>query len=329
MPATSDTRTITSDLAATLEKAFKKGAVADAIYKMRPLLNKLRESGNLLSVNGGERLRVQFTYQEESTAMSYANDEPLDVTRQDNQTSAFFNWKEYAASIVITGRELAINKAAETQLFNLLSQRTEDATQGLQKKITTDIFSDGTGNGSKDITGLEAMIETTPGTTAYAGVATATTAWQNQVQTTVGAAAVNLLPNMRTISNDAMEVGGMGPVAGNICYVTTQAIHESFIALHVPAQRYSPGETPDYGLKGVPFEGADVIWDPAITTAGLMYRLDLNHMGLYVHEDLNFSESEMGLQKPINQHTLVSQIFFMGNLIADNRAKQGKLTGVT
>lgn len=326
---TSDTRTIQSLLASTLEKAFKRGAVSDAIYKMRPVLNKLREAGNLITVNGGERLRVQFTYAQDSGGGSYADDEPIDVTRQDTETSAFFNWKQYAQSIVITGKEMRINKGSDTQLFNLLGQRTQNATQKLQADLTTGIFSDGTGNGSKDITGFEAAMETTPGTIAYASVPIANLAWRNQVETSVGSAAVNLLTNMRTLGNSAMAVGGMGPTPGNICWVTTQTIHEAFIALHVPAQRYSPDQTPDFGLQGVPFEGDEVMWDPGLTTTGLMYRLDLNHCGLYVHEDADISESEEGLQKPVNQDTFVSQVFFMGNFLTDNRAKLGKLQGIT
>ena len=44
--------------------------------------------------------------------------------------------------------------------------------------LATGIFSDGTGSSSKQITGLQAMVETTPGTTSYASIPTGNTAWR-------------------------------------------------------------------------------------------------------------------------------------------------------
>ena len=61
----------------------------------------------------------------------------------------------------------------------------------------------------------------------------------------------------------------------------------------------------------------------------MVYVLNTNHMFLYVHEDANFSETDEGLQKPVNQDSLVTQMLVMGNFAVNNRRKLGKLTGVT
>jgi hypothetical protein len=326
---TTDTRQIKSLLASTLEKMVNEGVVADAIYQKRWLLNRLMNSEAMMSVDGGERLRGTFQYIANTTAGSYADDEPLDVTLQDNETSWFVNWKQYSASIVITGKEMMLNKGSQTRLFNLLGQRTKDASQSVQNKIVQGIFSDGTGNGSKDITGFLASMETTPGTTSYAGVPTSNTAWRNKSITDAGSAAVNLLTHMRSGYNQVLEVGGEGPNSSINLWVTTRAVHESYEALHVPAQRYSPSETPDFGLEKAPlFKGEPVIWDPQCTS-GTMFGLDMSCCGLAVHEDRNFSESEEGLQKPANQDTLISQIFFLGNHFTSNRARLLKISGIT
>ena len=222
-----------------------------------------------------------------------------------------------------------LNKGNKTRLFNLLAQRTKDASQSVQEQIVTGIFSDGTGSGSKQITGFEAVMETTPGSTAYAGVPTTNTAWRNISITSVGSAAVNLLTQMRSGYNQVLQVGGEGPNSSVNLWVTTRTIHESYEALHVPAQRYGPSESPDFGLEKAPmFKGEPVIWDPACTS-GMMYGLDLSSIGLAVHSDRNFAESEEGLQKPANQDTLISQIFFLGNVFTPNRARLVKLSGVT
>lgn len=330
MPAqyTSDTRTIQSLLASTLERAVDSGVVHDAIFKMRPLLNRLRESGNLMVVNGGERLRVQFQYDTNSTVDSYSDDETLDVTRQDNVTSAFFQWKQYAVSIVITGRELRLNKGSETQLFNLLEQKTFDAANSLQKRLANDLFTDGTGNGSKNLTGLEAALEDAPGTVIYGGVPTANTAWRNDTVTiTNGAAAVNLLPNMRTGYNNVLQVGGAGDNMGTDLWLTTQSVHESFEALHAPQVRFT-SDTADLSMANPPFKGGEVIWDPDCPT-GNMYGLNLSAAKLFVHEDANMSEAEGGLQRPVNQDSFISQLLFQGNFLTNNRAKHTKIAGIT
>lgn len=325
---TTDSRDIQALLASTLERAVDTGVVHDAIFKMRPLLNRLKDSGNLMIVNGGERLRVQFQYDTNSTVDSYTDDETLDVTRQDNVTSAFFAWKQYSVSIVITGKEMRINKGSETQLFNLLEQKTFDAAQSLQKRIANDLFTDGTGNGSKNLTGLEAALEDTPGTVAYAGVPVANTAWRNDtVSTSVGAAAVNLLPNMRTGYNNVLQVGGAGDNMGVDLWVTTQSIHESFEALHAPQVRFT-SESADLSVPNPPFKGGDVIWDPDCVS-GNMYGLNLSAAKIFVHEDANFGEAEGGLQRPVNQDSFISQLLFQGNFLTNNRAKHTKLAGIT
>ena len=326
--STSDSRTIQSLLASTLENTLQSGVVQDAIFDATPLTRRLRDAGQLRVVSGGERLRIAIDAAKNSTAKSFSDLDALDVTRQQTQTSAFYAWKEYSASVVISGREKNINKDSKSKLFDLLQGRLNNAVKSLVDQITTGIYSDGTGNGSKDITGLEAIIETSPGTTAYAAVPTGNPAWQNKVATSVGAAAVNLLPNLRSVSNQCSQ-GSEGADSSPNLYMTTRTIHESYEASLQPQARYQMMDmTADGGIGALTFRGVPFIWSD-YCTSGTVYVLNLNHLYMYVHEDANFAPSGAGLQKPINQNSGVDQMFFMGNLLADNRRKQGKLAGVT
>jgi len=324
---TTDSRDIKSLLASTLENTMESGVVQDAIFNATPLTRRLRDAGQLRVCQGGERLRISLDYAKNNTAKSYTDLDSLDVTRNQTQTAALYNWKQYAASITISGREIRINKATESKLFDLLEARTNNAAKSLIDKITTGLYSDGTGNGSKDITGLTAAIETTPGTASYAAVPTANTAWRNQVDTTVGAAAVNLVPSLRTLSNQCSQ-GSEGADSSPNLYITTRSIHESYEALVWPQMRYRPDDTGDAGIQVLAFKGNDFVWSD-YCTSGVCYVLNLNHLYLYVHEDANFSESDGGLQKPVNQDGFSEQILFMGNMLCNNRRKQGKGTGIT
>lgn len=326
---TTDSRDIKSLLASTVENTLNSNVVQDAIFDATPVVNRLRSGGQLKVVDGGERLRIAVDYAKNSTAKYYNDLEALDVNRSDTQTAAFYNWKQASASVVISGREMRINKSNKTKLFDLLNARMNNAAKSLVDLIATGIFSDGTGSSNKQVTGLEAAIETTPGTTAYASIPTSNTAWRNQVATSVGAAAVNLVPNLRTVTNNCSQ-GGEGADSSPNLYVTTRSIHESYEALMFPMVRYeqNPSAGADAGINTLKFKGQDFIWTD-YCTSGTVYVLNLNHLYLYVHSDANFSKSNEGLQRPINQDSMVTQILFMGNLCVDNRRKQGKLAGVT
>ncbi len=329
MSYTSDTRSIQSLLASTLENTMQTGVVQDAIFDATPLINKLREAGQVKMVDGGERLRIAIDYAKNTTAKSYNDLDALNVTRVQTQTAAFYAWKQYSASVTISGRELRINKGTESKLFDLLDARLNNAAKSLVDVLSTDIYTDGTGNGSKNITGLEAAIETSPGTTSYAGVPTANTAWRNQVQASAGVAAANLIPKLRTVWNDCSQ-GSEGTDSMPTWIITTQAMHEVYEALMQPQVRYQIDGKLDAGLpsSALTYKGAPFTWSD-YCTSGTAYVLNLNHLFLYVHEDANFDESGEGLQKPVNQDGYTTQIFFMGNLLVDNRRKQGKVVGLT
>ena len=316
-------------LTTTLKRVLDSGALHDNIFNNDVLLQWLRSGNRVKVVDGGERMRIGIMDAKNSTAKWYSDYENLDVTAQAGMTSAFYTWKQGSTSVSVNGRELRSNKG-KSRITNLQQEKISQAAASLVDIVATGAFSDGTGTGSKQLTGLEAMIEDTPGTTSYASVATANTAWRNQVSSgDVGAAAVNLLPNLRTVYNDCKQGKG-GANSSPDFLITTQSIHESFEALMYPQVRYqqNPSSGADAGIDKLKFKGADVVWDD-YCTSGKMYVLNSNHITLFVHSDANFNMAEGGFQKPINQAALVTQIFFQGNLATDNRRKQGKLKGIT
>ena len=131
----------------------------------------------------------------------------------------------------------------------------DQASMSIQDTVSTDVYTDGTGNGSKNITGLAAMNETTPGTTAYAEVPTANTVWVNQSVASVGAAAVNLVPQLRVLMNDCSQGKNAAATKPDFA-VTTQSIHESLEALIFPMVRYAPNPSggADAGIESLRFK---------------------------------------------------------------------------
>ena len=197
-------------------------------------------------------------------------------------------------------------------------------------KLSTDIVLDGTGNSSKNITGLAAMNETTPGTTSYMSVPTTDTYWRNRVSASVGSTAVNLVPTLRTLVNNCSRGRGDAGSAPDFG-ITTQTIYEALEALMFPHVRYTDANTRgtvNVGIKGFEYNGMKITWSPYMTS-GEFHVLNSRHVSLVVHRKRNIKMLEGGAQQPINQDAAIALVVWMGNLITTARRKGGKLAGLT
>tara|TARA_R110000744_G_scaffold271950_1_gene384956 strand:- start:7029 stop:7961 length:933 start_codon:yes stop_codon:yes gene_type:complete len=309
-------------------RVIDSGALHDNVFENDVFLQWMRSNGRVKVIDGGERIRVGIMFGKNGTAGWYENYELLDTTAQAGMTTAFYNWKQASVSVSVNGRELRSNKG-QSRITSLQQEKISQASLSMVDLAATGAFSDGTASSNKQMTGLEAMIETTPGSVSYGSVPTGLAEWQNQVQTSVGSAATQLLPKLRTVCNDCKQGKG-GANSSPDFIITTQAIHESMEALLFPQVRYAPNPSggADAGIEKLAFKGAMVEWDD-YCTSGTVYVLNSNHMMMFVHGDANFAMADGGFQKPINQDALVTQILFQGNMATNNRRKLGKLTGVT
>lgn len=312
-------------LSTTLKKYRK--TLTDNIHKSNAVFYWIKQNGGMKEEDGGERIVESVMYATNSTAGSYSGYDSLDVTPQDGIDSAEFNWKQYSASITISGKEERQN-AGSSRIINLLEAKTNQAEMSLTQSLSTGLFSDGTGNGSKDLTGLEAMVSNS-GT--YGGINSATyTWWQAGVESTSEALG---LPKMRTAYNTA-SVGGKDTPD---LIVTTQALYESYESQFTQTSISGGGTTfntesagmkraADGGFQSLNFKGVPIVWDELCPT-GTMYFLNTKHMKLTAHSDANFKTTDF--VKPENQDARTAQILFMGNLTCNRRKSFYKLTAKT
>lgn len=305
-------------LLSTTLKKYRKTLI-DNIHKSNAVFYWLKEHSAVKEVDGGERISVPLMYGKNDTAKSYSGYESLDTTPQDGIDSAEFNWKQYSASISISGKEERINNGT-AKIIDLLEAKTKQAKMSLVEQLSTGLFSNGTTNANKDLTGLEAMVAAT-GT--YGGINSATyTWWQSYVESTSEALD---LPKMRTAFNSA-SIGGKDTPD---LIVTTQTLFEKYEAkLTTTVQTYADGakKLGDAGFQVLQFKGVPIVWDELCPT-GNMYFLNTNHMNLTAHSEANFATTEF--VKPENQDARIAQILFMGNLTCDRRKSFAKLTAKT
>ncbi len=304
-------------LSTTLKKYRK--TLVDNIHKSNAVFYYLKENNGFKEEDGGERIVAPLMYGKNTTAVSYDGYEALDTTPQTGIDSAEYNWKQYSVSISISGKEERQNQGT-SRIINLLEAKTNQAEMSLTEALSVGLFSDGTGNASKNLTGLEAMVSNS-GT--YGGINSATyTWWQAGIESTGEALG---LAKMRTGFNSA-SVGGKD--TPNLI-VTTQTLFEKYEGLVTTTiQMNSEGtkKLGDGGFQVLQFKGVPVVWDEQCPS-GTMYFLNTKHMKLVAHKDANFETTDF--VKPENQDAKVAQILFMGNLTCDRRKSFYKLTGKT
>jgi hypothetical protein len=315
-------------LSTTLKKYRK--TLTDNIHKSNAVWLKLKQDGAIKEEDGGERIVEPLMYGKNTTSGSYDGYEQLDTTPQSGIDSAEFNWKQYSVSISISGKEERQN-AGTSRIINLLEAKIKQAELSLMESLSEGLFSDGTGNSSKDLTGFAAMISSS-GT--YGGINSATYTWwaANADDTSE---ALDLV-DMRTYFNNA-SIGGRD--MPNLI-VTSQTLFESYEGLftHVAVtgsnsragdfSTMSAGQKQmaDGGFQTLGFKGVPIVWDEQCPS-DRMYFLNTRHMKLVVHKDANFETTDF--VKPENQDARVAQILFMGNVTCNRRKSFSLLDGRT
>lgn len=302
-------------LSTTLAKY--RDQLTDNVFTARPLTYFLTDKGRIRMIDGGTKIVEPLIYGQNSTVASYSGYDTIGLTAQTGITAAEFDWKQYAASIAISGIEEAKNNG-DAAVLNLLEAKVMQAEESLREGFNTMFFGDGTGNSGKDWNGLGNLVEAS-GTVGGINRATAGNEyWRSYEENT---AAVLSLGQMNTAYN-SVSVGNDHPDM----VLTTQTLYEKYESLLQPQLRYTDTKTADAGFQNLLFKAAPVVYDVGCT-AGVMYFLNSKYLTLVGHSGKWFSQTEF--VRPENLDAKYALIMCYGNLTVRNAKKQGKLTAKT
>ena len=291
--------------------------LTDNVFTDRVLTNHLMSNGRIRMVNGGTKIVEPLIYGQNSTVASYSGYDPISLTAQDGISAAEYEWKQYAASIAISGIEEAKNNG-EQEIINLLEAKIMQAEESMREGFNAMFFSDGTGNSGKNWNGLGNLIES--GNTV-GGINSATAGneyWRSYEENTAGALT---LAQMATAYN-TVSVGNDRPDL----ILTTRTLFEKYEALLQPQLRYTDTKTADAGFQNLLFKAAPVVYDTA-APAGNMFFINSKYLTLVGHSGKWFSQTQF--VRPENLDARYALIMCYGNLTCRNRKKQGKLTAKT
>ncbi|NBO55745.1 MAG: phage major capsid protein [Actinobacteria bacterium] len=295
-----------------------RSQLTDNVFTARPLTYMLMEKGRIRMLNGGTKIVEPLIYGQNSTVASYSGYDTISLTAQDGISAAEYDWKQYAASIAISGIEEAKNNG-EQEIINLLEAKIMQAEESMREGFNQMFFGDGTGNSGKNWNGLGNIVEsgnTVGGINSAAGQGNDW--WRSYEENTAGALTLAQMAtayNSTSVGNDHIDT-----------ILTTQTLFEKYEALLQPQLRYTDTKTADAGFQNLLFKSAPVMYD-VHCTAGVVYFLNTKYLTLVGHSGKWFTQTEF--VRPENLDARYALIMCYGNLTCRNRAKQGKLTAKT
>lgn len=293
---------------------------------------------------------MPIKYQKGVNGTSFAGFDTLPTSASDTRVNLTYNPKFYAENVALPGTELAVNNTAG-KVLDLATVEMRSRSQDMADDIGTLFYGDGTGNGSKDFTGLGAIVDDGSTVATIGGLSRSTyTTLQSTV--TASSGTISLL-KMRTLY-DAISDATVVPTSS----YTTYAVNALYESLLQPTERIMKdvklasnfkGFT---GYKSLEYVGIPILSDRKCTS-GVFFFLNEQYLDFYTvpplsdmgyepipvkadmivgnsyNEDPSLGFSWSGWIKISNAVAYNSYIVLGGDLITDNPRRHGKLTGIT
>ena len=313
-----------SDIAATTIEA-RSGKIRDNVTKNNALLMWLKKSGNIRTFSGGRVIYEEISFAENGNAGWYSGYDPLSVAAADVISAAEFAMKLLAVPVTVSGEE-ELQNSGEEAIVDLLAGRVQVAESTMANYISDGLYSDGTGNGSKELTGLDAAVPVAPTSGTYGGILRSTAGnefWQSQLKDSGTA------PDATTIQglmNELWALCTRGADRPNLIMAGSTA-WKAFMSSMQTIQRVTDASSGALGFPSLKYIDADVVLDGGIggfATAADMYFLNTKYLHFRPHKDRNMVP--IGKKRAAtNQDATVEILGWAGNLTCSGAKFQGRL----
>jgi hypothetical protein len=317
---------ITDIIATTIQN--RSGVIADNVTKNNALLSRLRQRGNVKKFSGGNVIMQELSFAENGNAGWYSGYETLPVAAQDVISAAQYDIKQCAVPVTISGLE-QLQNAGKEQIIDLLEGRISVAESTMANMIAQGIYSDGTGSGGKEITGLKAMVATAPATGVVGGIDRATwNFWRNQVfdATTDGGGATTAA-NIQQYMNTLWAKMVRGTDRPDLI-VMDNAYWGFYMASLQAIQRFTSDMDANLGFVSVKFMDADVVLDGGLggfMAAKTMYMLNTKYIFFRPHSARDMVPLSPKSRYAVNQDAEVQILAWAGNMAMSNASLQGTM----
>jgi hypothetical protein len=301
--------------------------VTDNVSNHNALLNIMKRKGKIKTVSGGYEIAEQIDYAENQTYQRYSGYDGLNTNASDVLTSVRFPYQQVALHVTASGRELRMNSGKE-QMINLVKARKDNALRTAANQFSVDVYSDGAL--TNQINGLSNLIQTNGQGTVGGINSTTWTFWRNQFREMTG---TNLAasPNAANAISMKADINALWLATTRGADLTDLIVmtHDFFALFELgeqQLQRYADSELAQAGFTTMKYKTANVVFDNNTnfaTTGERAYFLNTDYLYLVQHREAQWT---MDTEKtPVNQDAVVIPMYWMGNLVCTNRARQGIL----
>ena len=252
------------------------------------------------------------------------NDETLDISPSDVVTGAEFEIKQAAVSVSMSGLE-QLQNTGKHAVLDLLESRIENAEGTMMNNLSSDMYSDGTASGGKQMGGLQLLVADTGLSTAGGINSTTYSFWRNQVYdfstelSTAGSAT-----NIQTAMNNLWLDCARGKDTTDLIVMDNNYYNFYWSSLQT-IQRFTNDKMASAGFDNLKFKQADVVYDGGqggASPASHAYFLNTDYLKYRPHADRNMVPLDPD-RFSTNQDAMVKLIGWAGNMCVSNRALNG------
>ena len=317
-----------SDIVATTIQSRTR-QISDNVTKNNALLSRLNQRGNVKTFSGGSTILQELSFAENSNAGFYSGYDLLPVAAQDVISAAEFTIKQLACPVVMSGLEMLQNSGREA-FIDLLESRINVAEATMANRLAGAIYSDGTGSGGKEITGLNAAVPSAPTTGTYGGIDRATwTFWQSKLYdfSVAGVTPPPTGAQMQTGLNTLWASLVRGSDRPDL--IVLDANYWGIYTASLQAnQRFTDPSTGSLGFPTLKFMDADVVLDGGIggfCPANTGFMLNTKYLFMRPHRDRNMVSLSPNKRYATNQDAEVQILAWAGNLTCSGAQFQGRI----
>jgi len=306
----------------------RSSSYEDLVSNNNALLAVMRKKG-LWQTYSGPRIRQTLQIGKQ-VAQWYSGYDQLLNPAIDLFNDAFFEPKMCVVPIILSSQEL-LNNSGSAQLMDVFDSYLEAAEKALEDTMDAGLYSDGTANGGKQLTGLATAIPIVTNTGIYGGIDRNTaTIWQTKTYDAhTYSAAIGTQVNATTVRpllNAVMTKQSRGRDYADLLIMSPEH-YAAYDAATVLIQRQT-NETSlgKLGFSALEYIGggkrAEIVLDGGIGSnmpANTTFGINTDSFRLRYHPDRNFDKLFDGDgQMPIDKDAVAQFIGWMGELCQTN-----------
>lgn len=302
-----------AQLSSIAQNAIEK-TLTNNVYSSTPILKRFSDKAK--KVGGGLQIQVPVISSAPTGGGSYSDLDTLTIAKTDNISAAVYDWKQYYEPVRVSRLDLA-KTSGDAGKLDLIASKIKIAESNFSENLSNGMFSDGTGNSGKDITGFAALMSVS---STYGGIAPADMAtWKANVLTnaTDRALTLALIQQLDGACSDGKEAPTL--------FVARQNVYDEAYNLFTAFQRIESEEMGKLGFKSLMVNGKPLVVDSHAPAQSIL-ALNEEYVNLFIHKDNNMRKEHHSSLETTD--SMLTKIFWMGNIGCSQRRRQGLLNKI-